>query len=137
MKRLLLTATLAGALLVPATADAQSPHYVACQWGSSSYTLKAKPRACWFAPYANAPHAAAVPIKNIHWRSWGGREAVGRGTFRANSGYHAPVRFRLYRPRLWEDGIYTYTRLRGVTDPGCSFYVCDPVDTHHRFRIRV
>lgn len=61
---------------------------------------------------------------------------VGRGTYFYNSGYHAPVRFRLYRPRLWEEGVYAYTRIRGVLYPGCTAVIdgqryCDPPSRRH------
>jgi hypothetical protein len=75
VKRAIGVALIVGALLVvPATADAFQSHYVACEWGAS-YTLMAKPRACFFTPYSGAAHYQQTPIRNIHWRSWGGREA--------------------------------------------------------------
>jgi hypothetical protein len=96
----------------------------------------------FFEPYEGAAHYQQVPIKNIHWRSWGGREAVGRGTYFYNSGYHAPVRFRLYRPVRDHEGDYIYTRIRGVIGRGCTAPIdgrrwCDLPGRQQHFRSRI
>jgi hypothetical protein len=131
----------AAVVIAPAKADAATPkYYVACQWHETWLVIK--PHRCFFEPYENASHAEQAPIKNIHWRSWGGRHAVGRGMYFYNSGYHAPVRFRLYRPVRDYEGDFIYTRLRGVIGRGCTAPIdgkrwCDPVGRQHHFRMRV
>jgi hypothetical protein len=133
-----------GTLAVSEAAEASTAptpqHYVACEW--NEYWLVIKPHRCFFEPYEGAAHYQQVPIKNIHWRSWGGREAVGRGTYFYNSGYHAPVRFRLYRPVRDHEGDYIYTRIRGVIGRGCTAPIdgrrwCDLPGRQQHFRSRI
>ena len=137
-RAIVIALAIAGVVVAPAKAEAATPnHYVACgEW------LVIKPHKCFFAPTADAAHYQQVPIKNIHWRSWGGLEAVGKGTYFYNSGYHAPVRFRLYRPVRDYEGDYIYTRIRGVIGRGCTAPIggerwCDPPGRQHYFRSRI
>ena len=95
-----------------------------------------------FEPHENAAHYQQAPIKNIHWRSWGGRRAVGRGTFVYNMAYRAPIRFQLYRPIRDDEGDFIYTRLRGVTGRGSYLdddgkRVREPARPPRHFRMRL
>lgn len=115
MKRMIGVAVLGAALLVPAVAAQASYTTVQCwnSWGGEyQMRLLAKPRTCMF--NGSKAHGYQVPIKNMRWRSWGGRVAVGRGTAFYNMGYRAPIRFRLYRRQGWDHGLLVYTRLRGT-----------------------
>src|SRR3954466_14607239 len=124
--------------VTPAAANAATPeHYVPCEkW------LEIKPHRCTFEPYANAAHYQQAPITNIHWRSWGGRHAVARGTYVYNMGYRAPIRFQLYWPVRDGEGDLVYTRLRGVLGRGSYLddhgkRVREPAGPHHPFRMRL
>jgi hypothetical protein len=140
MKRIILAglalATTIG-VAAPAAASA-SNHYIGCD---DNYRIA--PRQCMFVPYENASHAESTPIKSMHWHSWGGARAYGRGTYVYNSGYRAPVHFRAYRRTLDDEGDFIYTRLRGVIGRGCwddterGGRRCDPPGTKHRFATRV
>jgi hypothetical protein len=148
MRRLLLAAALAGAVLVvpAASASANGWTYAPCWWtygGSYQMGLEKKPRACMWNGSNSHSHAQMVPIKNMRWRSFGGPTACGHGTFFYNSGYRAPVRFCLYRRKPgYEQGVLLYTRIRGVIGRGCTAVVdgerwCDPPGRQHHFRSRI
>ena len=79
----------------------------------NGWQVKFKPRNCTLKSGQYGYQQA--PIRNIHWRSWGGASAYGRGTLIGNMGFRAPVRFKLYRSRYYEFGSYVYTRARGTT----------------------
>jgi hypothetical protein len=79
-------------------------------------SLEVKPKKCFF--NGGEDHAHQTPIRNMHWSTWGGPVARGRGTYFYNMGYKAPVTFRLERRRAWEDGVLNYTRIVGtIHDP--------------------
>ena len=114
-----LTAVVLGAFAAPAAAEARNVT-VGC-WndygGEYSWALVKKPRRCFW--NGDEVHARQVPIRKMRWRSWGGKTACGRGTFFYNQGYRARARFCLYSLGQWEDGIWTYNRIRGVIyNPG-------------------
>ena len=111
MKKALITSALALALVAPAEA-ATRYDTVPCA-GPRGTVIKVKPRNCTLASGAYGYQQAG--IRNIRWRSWGGKTAYGRGTMLENMGARLPVRFKLYGPRYYEHGSYVYLRARGTT----------------------
>jgi hypothetical protein len=117
MKAVLTTIALAVAavaLVAPAEAVAkQDGVFCRAQDWSDGLRYKVKPRNCTLSSGEYGYQQA--PIRDIRWRSWGGRSAYGRGTLLGNMGFRAPVRFKLYRPVHFEFGFYVYTKARGTT----------------------
>jgi hypothetical protein len=111
-----LTAVLATALVVGATtATATARDYgIPCRDSSNNVVLKTNPRNCTLGGKYGYQQA---PLERIRWRSWGGSSAYGRGVLRANMGFRAPVRFKVYRLDRWEEQFYIYRRARGTTYP--------------------
>jgi hypothetical protein len=98
-----------------AVAAAQARSYgIPCRDSSNNVVLKTKPRNCILGGKYGYQQA---PIERIRWRSWGGSSAYGRGVLRANMGFRAPVRFKVYRLDRWEEQFYIYRRARGTTYP--------------------
>jgi hypothetical protein len=110
------TAMLSMALVTGATtATATARDYgVPCRDSSNDVVFRTKPRNCILGGKYSYQQA---DIRRIRWRSWGGSSAYGRGVLRANMGFRAPVRFKLYRPDHWEEQFYLYRRARGTTYP--------------------
>jgi hypothetical protein len=80
-------------------------------WDGSAYhaVLKHKPRKCTL----GGRHGyQQVDLFKMRWRSWGGGSAYGRGITRANMGYRARVRVKLYRPVRWEENTDRFARAR-------------------------
>jgi hypothetical protein len=107
---------LTGALVVPAESASAQSYFVPC-WlpGGIDVSIEFKPRSCVMGGRHGYKQAN---IRKISWRSWGGRTTYGRGTLRANMGFRAPVRFRLYRPQRFNslDGpFWVYRWVRGTT----------------------
>ena len=141
MKKLIVLSAVALVTALPATASAQTPHtpkyYVSCgAWYVNT------PHRCDFASVRQASSYQMVPMSNLRWRSWGGYTAHARGTFHANSGYHAKGSITLYRPVRDDEGDFIYTRIKGTIGRGCeAFYDghrwCDPVGHKHHFHSKV
>lgn len=110
-------AALAGAAPANAeAADTQERVDVAC-WGGYGgkwdvrYLIK--PRTCAF--NGDEAHAFQAPLAWMHWRTWGGPTACGRGKYVYNQGLHIHARFCLYGRIRDSADILTYTKIRGVT----------------------
>jgi hypothetical protein len=134
MKKFIITGAALGiALMAPLGADVAeaeaAPRATVPCWGPThtpptywSFKWAVKPRKCaWHG--SSGVHADYLPVEKMRWRNWGGPTACGRGTFRANSGFHAPTRFCLYRKV--QDSVEGdfYTRIRGRVGRGCSWGV--------------
>ena len=102
-----LTAVAVTALLLPASASAQN--LVPCRSSSNDIVLRSKPRKCTL---GGQFHYQQAPLIKLRWRSWGGSTAYGRGRFIYNMGFNRATRVKLYRPRLWEEDAYVFTRAR-------------------------
>jgi hypothetical protein len=110
-----LIALLATALVGAPAAGATARDYaVPCRDSSNDVVFRTKPRSCTLGGRFGYQQAT---IKRIHWRSWGGSSAYGRGILRDNMGFRARVRFKLYRLDHWEEQFYLYRRARGTTYP--------------------
>jgi hypothetical protein len=125
MKKMIGVVVLGIALMAPlgvevADAEASTHSTVLCAKDGIHDLLVRKPRNCAFNARTQT-NAYMTHVQNMRWRNWGGPASCGRETLRANSGYRAPLRFCLYQPRVWEEGIYRYTRLRGVVGKGCAW----------------
>jgi hypothetical protein len=99
------------ACVSPASAEARV-YGVPC-WKSSAAVLETKPRHCVLASGPASYQQAR--IRNIRWRSWGGRTSYGRGVLLGNMGFRARVTFKLYRLDRYEEDFYIYRRARGRT----------------------
>jgi hypothetical protein len=92
------------------------PAYYAAGWGEVAPAV-----------VSNGGASASGTIYGIHWSSWGGKVAVGRGlhpTFKPRGGYYPrPVvtELRAYRVRRCEPGqrpVYTRFSVRDQVRPG-------------------
>jgi hypothetical protein len=107
----LLVIAISAALMLPATASAAQYNTVPCRT-ASHFVLKFKPRNCVLGGEYGYQQAN---LRGIRWRSWQGPTAFGRATLRANMGFRAKVRFKLYRRDRWEENTYLFTRATGTT----------------------
>ena len=112
--RLALTGVLAALALLGISTEAQARRGDVVPCGTQyGWTTKIKPRSCNLA--SGRYGYQQLNVVKIHWRSWGGATAYGRGTVAENMGFRAPVRFKLHRSRPFEFGFNVYTRASGTT----------------------
>ena len=80
--------------------------------GEYTFRERVKPRRCFF--NGGAAHALQVPLRQMRWRSWGGRTACGRGEFFYNQGLPRPGKL------LPLPAVRRWWRIRLHPNPGHS-----------------
>ena len=135
MKRMVVAVIAAVAMLLSlgaASASARTYAVPCWEYVDNGGTFKTKPRNCILAKGQYGYHHRI--IRNIRWRSWGGRTAYGRGVLRANMGFKARVKFFLYRPEQWNENLSIYRRAR-VQILGCIAVCTEQNWRPERFRL--